>query len=149
ESGNEPPLVDAGPDQQAFLTPITHLEGSAYDDILPPADNLTKAWSVVSGPGTVTFGDAAKPVTTATFSAPGVYVLRLTADDGALSSSDDVQFTVANASEVTSLTMRSERGDDVGLGQSYLYTQDDGTFYANANENGGGASIFFATPNYQ
>jgi uncharacterized protein len=40
------------------------------------------AWSKVSGPGTVTFADATAPVTTATFSAPGEYVVRLVADNG-------------------------------------------------------------------
>ncbi|HUU69337.1 MAG TPA: dockerin type I domain-containing protein, partial [Planctomycetota bacterium] len=51
-------------------------------------------WSKVSGPSTVTFGDAAAIDTTATFGAPGVYVLRLTANDSLLQASDDVQITV-------------------------------------------------------
>ena len=37
---------------------------------------------VYSGPGTVTFGNAALTNTPATFSAPGVYTLELSADDG-------------------------------------------------------------------
>jgi uncharacterized protein len=40
------------------------------------------AWSKLSGPGAVTFADADAPVTTATFSAPGEYVLQVAADDG-------------------------------------------------------------------
>ena len=36
------------------------------------------------GPGTVTFGNANAVDTTASFSAAGTYVLRLTANDGAL-----------------------------------------------------------------
>lgn len=39
-------------------------------------------WSQISGPGTVTFGDASSADTTATFSTIGTYVLRLDADDG-------------------------------------------------------------------
>ena len=39
-------------------------------------------WSVYSGPGTVTFGDAAQTNTTAVFSAPGSYTLELSANDG-------------------------------------------------------------------
>jgi hypothetical protein len=35
-------------------------------------------WSMVSGPGTVTFANPAALSTTATFSIPGTYVLRLT-----------------------------------------------------------------------
>ena len=38
-------------------------------------------WTVDSGPGVVTFADAEDPTTSATFSTPGAYVLRLTAHD--------------------------------------------------------------------
>jgi hypothetical protein len=48
----------------------------------------------VSGPGTVTFGNASTVDTTATFTAEGTYVLRLSADDGELSSNDEVTVTV-------------------------------------------------------
>jgi hypothetical protein len=52
-------------------------------------------WSKVSGPGTVTFGDATDPTTTASFSVDGVYVLRLTVtDQDDATSSDDVTITV-------------------------------------------------------
>ncbi|MFH1764793.1 MAG: hypothetical protein ABIF09_11430 [Gemmatimonadota bacterium] len=40
------------------------------------------SWTKESGPGAVGFADAAAPVTTATFSAPGTYVVKLTADNG-------------------------------------------------------------------
>src|SRR5262249_60131645 len=51
-------------------------------------------WSKVSGPGTVTFGDATVATTTATVSAPGIYVLRWTISNGSCpDSSDDVQVT--------------------------------------------------------
>ncbi len=45
----------------------------------PPA---AIAWSQRSGPGTVTFADPRAAVTTATFSAPGEYVVQVTADNG-------------------------------------------------------------------
>ena len=45
-----------------------------------PAPGTT--WSKVAGPGTVTFADPNAAVTTATFSAPGEYVLRVSADNG-------------------------------------------------------------------
>jgi hypothetical protein len=38
----------------------------------------------------VTFGDAASPSTTATFSAPGKYVLQLVGDDSELQTADTV-----------------------------------------------------------
>jgi hypothetical protein len=46
----------------------------------------------------VTFGNAGAVDTTASFSAAGAYVLRLTASDGALLASDSVSITVRPAS---------------------------------------------------
>jgi hypothetical protein len=54
-------------------------------------------WSVVGGPGTVTFGNPNAAITTAAFSAGGIYTLRLTAEDGALTSNADVQIGVGAA----------------------------------------------------
>ena len=54
-------------------------------------------WTPISGPGTVTFGNNSLASTTASFSAAGTYVLRLTADDGQLSRSDDVSVVVSAA----------------------------------------------------
>jgi hypothetical protein len=49
---------------------------------------------VVSGPESVTFADPAMLQTTATFGAPGEYVLRLAADDGELSGYDTITISV-------------------------------------------------------
>jgi hypothetical protein len=96
---NQPPVVNAGPDQAVTLPAAANLSGTATDDGLPnPPGALTTTWSTVSGPGTVTFGNAGAASTTATFSAAGSYVLRLTANDGALTASDDVAVTVSAAS---------------------------------------------------
>jgi lysophospholipase L1-like esterase len=97
---NAPPQVYAGADQ-LVTWPVDQvvLHGEASDDGLP-AGVLDLLWSKVSGPGAVTFGDASAQSTTATFSSTGVYVLRLTADDTALSASDDVTVTVNSAPQV-------------------------------------------------
>jgi hypothetical protein len=58
------------------------------------------AWSKVSGPGGVVFGNASSAQTTATFSTYGTYVLRLSADDTELTSSDDVQVVIFNSDPV-------------------------------------------------
>lgn len=92
---NQPPTVSAGPDQTVTLPNPAALDGTARDDGLPtPPGAVTTTWSVVSGPGTVTFDNANAVDATVTFSAPGSYVLRLIANDGALSASDDVTVTV-------------------------------------------------------
>ncbi len=90
---NQAPNVAAGADQTITLPAAANLAGSATDDGLP-SNSLTTAWSQVSGPGTVSFANAASTTTTATFGTDGVYVLRLTANDGDLVSSDDISITV-------------------------------------------------------
>lgn len=91
---NHPPAVNAGPDQTISVRDTATLQGTATDDGRPSGGTLVISWSVVSGPGTVTFENAQQASTTATFSVPGTYVLRLTANDSDLSSDDDVVVTV-------------------------------------------------------
>ena len=95
---NLAPVVNAGADQSIDLSATATLNATVNDDGLPTPINLTTVWSAESGPGTVTFTDSSAVDTTATFSVAGTYVLRLTADDSALSASDDVQITVNDGS---------------------------------------------------
>jgi len=88
------PQVDAGANQNVAFTVGASLAGSASDDGQPgPA--LTTEWSQASGPGTATVADPASLATTATFSLPGVYQMRLFADDSQVRVYDDTQVTVA------------------------------------------------------
>jgi len=89
---NEAPLVDAGLDVTVTLPSSAVLNGTVTDDGLPGPCRV--AWSTVSGPGTVTFGDEQTEITTAAFETKGVYVLRLTADDSAILVTDDVTINV-------------------------------------------------------
>lgn len=95
-NNNLPPVVNAGPNQTITLpTNSVTLNGTVTDnDGLPVGGTLTQFWEAVSAPGTVTFANPLATSTTATFSAAGVYVLRLTASDSELSSSADVTITV-------------------------------------------------------
>jgi hypothetical protein len=81
--------VNAGADQAVTLPATASLVGTASDDG-SPAGVYTHTWTKVSGPGTVTFGNAALLSTTAAFSVAGTYVLRLTANDGNYNTSDDM-----------------------------------------------------------
>lgn len=95
---NAAPVVDAGRDASVTLPSTVALAGVVSDDGLPsPPGRVTSTWSQVSGPGTVTFTDAAAPGTTASFSAAGSYVLQLSANDGALTTSDQVTVNVVAA----------------------------------------------------
>ncbi len=95
---NMPPCADAGPDQTlaSNATTIT-LQGSVTDDGDPQGSSLTTTWSKISGPGTVTFGNATALTTTASFNVPGTYVLRLTANDTQFQGSSDVKIIVQGA----------------------------------------------------
>ena len=94
---NRAPVTNAGPDQQVTLPSTATMAASATDDGLPNG-TLTTTWSQVSGPGIATFADPSSLTTTVGFSDAGSYVLRLTGDDGALQSSDDVMITANPAS---------------------------------------------------
>lgn len=86
---NSPPSVSAGPDQIIRLPQKANLLATTAND-----GPLSVNWASVFGPATVTFTPPASALTSATFTAPGVYVLRVTVSDGVLTASDDVQVTV-------------------------------------------------------
>jgi uncharacterized protein YjiK len=111
-TSNTAPVVSAGSDQTIALPSNASLNGTVSDDGLPnPPGTVTTTWSKVSGPGTVTFGSASAVDTTASFSVDGVYTLRLTANDSALSTSDDVVITVNTASSDLIFADSFESGD--------------------------------------
>jgi hypothetical protein len=97
---NQTPVVNAGADLSVKVATALQLSGTASDEGLP-GNSLTVSWTKTSGPGTVTFSNAASRTSTATFSVAGTYVLTLAASDGALSSSDSVTVTVTPASTTT------------------------------------------------
>jgi hypothetical protein len=102
ESGGPPtntaPQVNAGNDRTVTLAAGANLLGNVNDDGLPnPPGATTLAWTKVSGPGTVTFGSPNSLASTASFSQAGSYVLRLTANDSALSGNDTLTVTVTTA----------------------------------------------------
>ncbi len=96
--GNEAPRVNAGADGSVSAA-ILALAGRVSDDGLPASGTLASQWSLASGPGPVSFADAASPTTTVRFEADGVFTLRLTATDGELTASDEVAFTVARVNQ--------------------------------------------------
>jgi hypothetical protein len=104
------PTVDAGLPQTIFINGVANLDGTVTDDGLPGP--VTTTWTVVGGPGTVTFGDPSDIDTTATFSKVGTYSLLLTATDGQFTTSDLVQIVVNPLT--TSLTATADTYIDTG-----------------------------------
>lgn len=92
--GNLAPSANAGIGGVVTLPGVANLHGYATDDGKPvPPGSLSVTWSKVNGPGTVAFG-VNQAETVAGFSRTGAYVLQMTADDGAMSSSSTVEFLV-------------------------------------------------------
>src|SRR3954454_2162001 len=95
---NMAPVANAGPDLTVTLPAAALLHGTVSDDGLPnPPATTTATWTLDSGPGAASFLNANAADTQATFSLAGTYVLRLTASDSALNSSDTTQVTVLAA----------------------------------------------------
>jgi hypothetical protein len=88
------PVAYAGADQSVALVTAANLQGFVgYTGTAPLIQ-----WKLYSGPATVTFGNASQTNTTASFSAPGVYTLMLSADDSVHAVAyDAVVITVSQA----------------------------------------------------
>ena len=129
DANNKPPVLTIGPVPPVTLPNAAVLMASATDDGLPkpyrraPSNpdrdsqprrprGVQIKWIQYRGPGTVTFAPDASMVvhgepvvltSKATFSAPGTYVLRATANDGQLYTTRDVTVTVNPTSSVQNL----------------------------------------------
>ncbi|HKE70733.1 MAG TPA: hypothetical protein VKB55_15845, partial [Nocardioidaceae bacterium] len=112
-STNQPPQVSAGPDQSVILPASASLDGTVTDDGRPnPPGAVTASWSKVTGFGTVTFGNPNAVDTTATFSDPGTYTLRLTVSDGEVTVADDVTVLVLPVGSPSAVETRVASGSD-------------------------------------
>jgi hypothetical protein len=96
------------------------------DDGAPQA--VTQLWTQASGPGTATFGTPTLASSPVTFSADGVYVLRITATDGQFTMSDQVTVIVGSAIAPANWIAQDlspttqQRGQSSQIGSSYILT---------------------------
>ncbi|HWY77118.1 MAG TPA: beta-L-arabinofuranosidase domain-containing protein [Verrucomicrobiae bacterium] len=88
-----PPRVTAGVDRDVVLGGKTYLSGTVKS-LKTDNGGAQFAWTKASGPGDVKFKDAHATATTATFSQPGDYELKLTAGSGNLTSSSTLKVKV-------------------------------------------------------
>jgi hypothetical protein len=136
---NQAPVVNAGSPQTITLPNTASLNGSVTDDGLPAGSTLTSTWSKLSGPGTVSFATPNANATTASFSGPGSYVLRLTGSDGASSAFADVTITV-NAAASTNQSPVVGAGPDLAVIQP-----NAATLNGSATDDGFGGSTLTLT----
>ena len=142
------PVVNAGPNQTITL-PVNSvtLNGSATDNGVP----LTFAWSVVSGPGSVTFSNPSSAVTTAMFVSAGSYVLQLTASNSQNSASATTMVTVNSQVNVQPVV-------NAGPNQTITLPTNTVTLNGSASDNGvpmtliwtqisGPTAVTFSSPN--
>jgi hypothetical protein len=97
---NELPALSSG----TAPSPVSGVAASLSGSV---ANATSSAWSVASGPGLVTFGNAGLPATSATFNQPGAYALRLSAANAFGESSVILAVTVQPA-PVSFASWRSE-----------------------------------------
>jgi hypothetical protein len=133
--GNAAPAVDAGLDQTITLpTSSATMAATVTDDGLPTVPGtVTLLWTVVSEPtpGSASFVDATVEDATANFTEAGTYLLRLTADDGALAALDEVQITVAPAAPGNAAP-----AVDAGLDQTITLPTSSATMAATVTDDG-------------
>ena len=94
QSPDFPPSVTAGVDRVVVLGGKTYLAGEFKTLAGKAGASTGVTWSKASGPGKVAFADAKASATTATLSAAGDYVLKLTAGKGRLSASSTLAVKV-------------------------------------------------------
>jgi RHS repeat-associated protein len=127
-SPNQPPVVNAGPNQTISLPATTAtLSGSVTDDGLPNG-TLIITWTQISGPGTVTFSNPNQSTTQATLPVVGSYVLQLSASDSQLSSSATITVTLTAANQPPSVS--------AGPSQGIFYPQTSAILNGSASDDG-------------
>ena len=136
--GNGAPIVDAGPPHSIdWPQNSVSLSGYVSDDGHPyPPSVVASLWSKLSGPGSVTFGSASIPQTTATFSAPGSYVLQLEGDDSVAQTVDTVSVVIGTTVTLSASTFGPGTVSLSPPGGSYQYGETV-TLTATPNEGAG------------
>ncbi len=91
---NQPPVVDAGPDQNVVLPDSARLQGSAADDDLPN-NTLVTTRTKLMGPDGMTIVSPSTVIREVTFTEAGVYEFQLEASDSEFTVTDTVMVTVS------------------------------------------------------
>jgi len=137
---NQAPSVGAGAPQTIRLPATTAaLVGTANDDGLPnPPASLSLLWSQKSGPAGVVFSAPGAASTNATFPGAGSYVLKLSANDGALVSTAETTVTVQDPSATqtfeTAIATGLDDAEEASGGKMRLTSTDLDLVYDKGNQ---------------
>ncbi|GEP42188.1 Calx-beta domain-containing protein [Brevifollis gellanilyticus] len=122
DNDNAPSIFITSPTGQGPVIAATNgiiLSASVTDDGLPAA--VTQTWSLVSGPGTATIESPGATTTAVTFSAPGTYLMRITATDTQFTVSDQVTIVVGSAPIASTWITQDMTPSSARRGQSLEY----------------------------
>jgi hypothetical protein len=135
---NQPPAVNVSADS-TFRFPLkAALMGMVTDDeLIFEFPEVT--WSLKQGPGLVTFADANKLITIATFSAPGTYILTLSAYDGEFTTSADLTVVVEPLPDDINLAFLATPSTSYVSPWENLYAINDGYEPSSSRDKGPGA----------
>ena len=126
---NRGPTVDAGTNRSGRTDTAITAGGSKSDDGLPVVPGtVSTQWVRVSGPGSVSYGDAGSVTGPFFFTHPGTHVMRLIANDGEIQTFDDMT-TTATQDIVSFYTVAGyETGDESGpVGFAFEITRTSAT----------------------
>jgi extracellular elastinolytic metalloproteinase len=91
---NQPPVANAGPDQNVTVNTLVTLNGNGSSDPDGGPSPLTYSWAQIGGPS-VSLSGASTVSPSFTPTVVGTYVFRLTVNDGAATATDDVAVNVS------------------------------------------------------
>jgi hypothetical protein len=94
QTGNQPPVANAGPDQNVAVNTLVTLNGGGSRDPDGGPSPLSFSWAQTAGPS-VTLSGAGTASPTFTPTVVGTYTFRLTVSDGAATATDDVTVNVS------------------------------------------------------
>ncbi len=107
---NVAPSIEPGPDRAVPLGKWVSLDAVVKDDGRPdPGRQPAVEWLQLDGPGDVSLSSHTQLETEARFPEPGVYRLRVTADDGALRTAADLAIT-ATAGRIVGFSAAESQG---------------------------------------
>jgi RHS repeat-associated protein len=153
---NQAPTVAIIADHTSITLPTNTvtLNGVINDDGLPNG-TISTQWAQISGPATVNIAQVTSTSVKVSCPAAGVYVIKLTANDGQLSSEATIAITVTTSGGNQPPTVSAGPSQSLQLPQNTLtltgYAADDGlptgsTLLVNWSEISGPASVLFSNP---